>query len=118
MPPTRAPTVGRRPVATTARALDTRTLTSSPARVPPRPPARRSSCRAHARADRCGASHTTERENTYAKIDPGGLARSLPGISDVGGPVLVAKLGNPARFAHAKQVRAFTGLAPKASETG
>jgi transposase len=63
-------------------------------------------------------AHSSEREDAYAKVDPAGLARSLPGISDVGGPVLVAKLGDPARFAHAKQVRAFTGLAPKASETG
>ena len=64
------------------------------------------------------AAHTTERESAYAKVDPDGLARSLPGISEVGGPILVAKLGDPARFTHAKQVRAFTGLAPKASETG
>ena len=64
------------------------------------------------------AAHTTERENAYAKVDPGGLARSLPGISEVGGPTLVAKLGDAARFTHAKQVRAFAGLAPKASETG
>jgi transposase len=64
------------------------------------------------------AAHTSERESAYAKVDPGGLARSLPGISDVGGPALVAKLGDAARFSHAKQVRAFTGLAPRASETG
>ena len=64
------------------------------------------------------AAHATERENSYARVDPDGLARSLPGISDVGGPVLVAKLGEVARFAHAKQVRAFAGLAPRASETG
>jgi transposase len=64
------------------------------------------------------AAHTNERENAYAKVDPAGLARSLPGISDVGGPVLVAKLGDATRFTHAKQVRAFAGLAPKASETG
>jgi len=63
-------------------------------------------------------AHTSERESTYAKVDPSELARSLPGIAEVGGPILVAKLGDPARFTHAKQVRAFTGLAPKASETG
>jgi transposase len=63
-------------------------------------------------------AHASEREEAYRKVDPAGLARSVPGISDVGGPVLVAKLGDPARFQHAKQVRAFTGLAPKASETG
>jgi transposase len=64
------------------------------------------------------AAHTNEREHAYAKVDPDGLARSLPGISEVGGPVLVAKLGDATRFTHAKQVRAFAGLAPKASETG
>jgi transposase len=64
------------------------------------------------------AVHSTERENAYARVDPGGLARSLPGISDVGGPALVARLGDAARFSRAKQVRAFAGLAPKASETG
>jgi transposase len=63
-------------------------------------------------------AHTAAREHAYAKVDPGGLARSLPGISEIGGPALVAKLGDPARFRHGKQVRAFTGLAPKASETG
>ena len=64
------------------------------------------------------AVHTTKREDAYAKVDPAGLARTLPGISDIGGPALVAKLGDPARLRHGKQVRAFTGLAPKASETG
>jgi transposase len=64
------------------------------------------------------ATHTSERERAYGKVDPGGLARSVPGISEVGGPTLVAKLGDAARFTHAKQVRAFAGLAPKASETG
>ncbi len=62
--------------------------------------------------------HASERERAYANVDPAGLARSLPGISDVGGPALVAKLGDAARFRRGKQVRAFTGLAPKASETG
>jgi transposase len=63
-------------------------------------------------------AHASARENAYTKVDSSELARSLPGISEVGGPILVAKLGDVARFAHAKQVRAFTGLAPKASETG
>ena len=64
------------------------------------------------------ATHATAREDAYTNVDPDGLARSLPGIADIGGPALVAKLGDPARFRHGKQVRAFTGLAPKASETG
>jgi transposase len=64
------------------------------------------------------AVHANEREAAYRQVDPDGLARSLPGIADIGGPALAAKMGNPARFRHAKQFRSFTGLAPKASETG
>jgi hypothetical protein len=54
-------------------------------------------------------------------LPPGGpaaLARSLPGLADVGGPALAACMGDPARFRHGKQFRSYTGLAPKASETG
>jgi len=36
----------------------------------------------------------------------------------VGGPALVATMGEPARFHRAKAFRSFTGLVPKASETG
>src|SRR4051794_7512881 len=44
------------------------------------------------------ASHAAEREATYRWVDPGALARSLPGLAEVGGPALVAAMGNPARF--------------------
>jgi transposase len=64
------------------------------------------------------AAHAAERENRYRQVDPAGLARSLPGLAEVGGPALVACMGDPARFGRGKQFRAFTGLAPKASETG
>jgi transposase len=64
------------------------------------------------------AAHATEREDCYRWVDPGGLARSLPGFAEVGGPTLVAVMGDPARFTRGKQFRAFTGLAPRASETG
>jgi transposase len=64
------------------------------------------------------AAHAVERENAYRWVDPAGLARSLPGVADVGGPALVAAMGDPARFARGKQFRSFTGLVPKASETG
>ena len=64
------------------------------------------------------AAHAAERETAYRWVDPGGLARSLPGLADIGGPALVAAMGDPARFAHGKQFRSFTGLVPKASETG
>jgi transposase len=64
------------------------------------------------------ASHATEREEAYRWADPGALARSLPGLGEVGGPAVVAAMGRPGRFAKGRQFRSFTGLAPKASETG
>jgi transposase len=64
------------------------------------------------------AAHAAERENAYHWVDPTALARSLPGVADVGGPALVAAMGDPARFAKGKHFRSFTGLVPKASETG
>jgi transposase len=62
--------------------------------------------------------HATERESCYRWTDPGSLARSLPGLGQIGGPALVATMGPAARFATASRFRAFTGLAPRASETG
>lgn len=64
------------------------------------------------------AVHAAAREAAYQTVDPDGLARSVPGLATVGGPALVAAMGDPARFARGKQFRAFTGLVPKASETG
>jgi transposase len=64
------------------------------------------------------ATHAAERENAYRWVDPGGLARSLPGLAQVGGPALVAAMGDPARFGRGKAFRAFTGLTPRVSETG
>lgn len=64
------------------------------------------------------AAHAAERESCYRWVDPTQLARSLPGVADVSGPALVAAIGDPARFAKGKQFRSFTGLVPKASETG
>jgi transposase len=64
------------------------------------------------------AVHAEAREAAYQAVDPASLARSLPGLADVGGPALVATMGDPARFKRGKQFRAFTGLVPKASETG
>jgi transposase len=64
------------------------------------------------------AAHATQREQHYRQVDPAALARSLPGLADVGGPALTACMGDPARFATGKRFRSFTGLTPKASETG
>ena len=62
--------------------------------------------------------HATERESCYRWVDPAGLARSLPGLAEIGGPALVATMGPATRFATAAKFRSFTGLAPRASETG
>jgi transposase len=62
--------------------------------------------------------HAPHREACYRRVDPAGLARSLPGLAEIGGPALVATMGPASRFLHASKFRAFTGLAPRASETG
>lgn len=64
------------------------------------------------------AAHATERETVYRWVDPLELARSLPGVAAIGGPALVAAMGDPSRFRTGKAFRSFTGLVPKASETG
>jgi transposase len=64
------------------------------------------------------AVHADAREAAYGAVDPTALARSLPGLADVGGPAVVATMGVADRFARGKQFRSFTGLVPKASETG
>jgi transposase len=64
------------------------------------------------------AGHVAAREDAYQQVDPDGLARSLPGVAAIGGPVLVAGLGRPGRFPNGHAFKAFVGLAPKASETG
>jgi transposase len=62
--------------------------------------------------------HARQREACYQRVDPAGLARSVPGLATIGGPALVATMGRASRFATAAKFRAFTGLAPRASETG
>jgi len=62
--------------------------------------------------------HEQPREAAYQAVDPSGLARSVPGLKTVGGPALVACMGDPRRFRGAAAFRSFTGLTPKASETG
>jgi len=38
------------------------------------------------------AVHATARETAYKAVDPDGLARSMPGLADIGGPAIVANL--------------------------
>jgi transposase len=62
--------------------------------------------------------HAQLREDAYRKVDPDQLARTLPGIGQIGGPMLVAVMGDPDRFRNAAAFKAYLGLTPKASETG
>jgi transposase len=62
--------------------------------------------------------HAGQREACYQRVDPAGLARSLPGLAIIGAPALVATMGKASRFATAAKFRCFTGLAPRTSETG
>jgi hypothetical protein len=62
--------------------------------------------------------HRQARERAYLRVEPDELARTLPGIAEVGAPLLVAAIGRAQRFASAAKFKAFTGLTPKASETG
>jgi transposase len=64
------------------------------------------------------SAHAAQREQHYQCVDPAGLARTLPGLADIGAPALIACMGDPARFGRTGQFRSYTGLAPKASETG
>ncbi len=62
--------------------------------------------------------HAKAREDHYRRVDPTGLARSLPGVAAIGGPVLVAGMGRAGRFADGAAFKKFTGLTPKTSGTG
>jgi len=64
------------------------------------------------------AAHAAAREDAYRWVDPLELARSLPGVAAISGPALVATIGDPTRFGNGKAFRSYTGLVPKASETG
>src|SRR5512144_1013588 len=64
------------------------------------------------------AGHASERAHAYRYTDLGALARSLPGLAEVGGPALTACMGDASRFPSGPAFRSYTGLAPKASETG
>jgi transposase len=64
------------------------------------------------------ADHAAARAEAYRFTDPSKLAASLPGLAEVGAPAVTAIIGRAARFRTGRQFRSFTGLAPRASETG
>ncbi|MDP5181560.1 transposase [Blastococcus sp. BMG 814] len=63
-------------------------------------------------------AHAASREEAYRWADPGQLARSLPGLAEVGAPVAAAGIGRPGRFPSGPHFKSYLGLAPRASETG
>jgi transposase len=62
--------------------------------------------------------HELARDAAMAGVDPTGLAASLPGMGPVGTTQLVATMGRPGRFPNGGAFKAFTGLTPRANETG
>jgi transposase len=64
------------------------------------------------------AAHAAAREERYLRVDPGQLARSLPGFAEISAPVLIAVMGRPGRFPDGARFKSYAGLAPRASETG
>ena len=64
------------------------------------------------------AGHAAARAEAYRFTDPARLAASLPGLAEVGAPTVTAIVGRAGRFRTGRQFRSFTGLAPRASETG
>jgi transposase len=64
------------------------------------------------------ATHAAAREQRYRKVDPGQIARSLPGFAEISAPVLVAIMGRPGRFRDGTRFKSYAGLAPRAGETG
>jgi len=64
------------------------------------------------------AVHAAAREQHCRQVDPGQLARSLPGFAEISAPVLVAAMGRPGRFRDRTRFKSYAGLAPRASETG
>ena len=62
--------------------------------------------------------HEHARDAALACVDPAGLASSLPGLGPVGTTQLVATMGRPGRFPNGSAFKAFTGLTPRANETG
>ena len=62
--------------------------------------------------------HAAAREDAYRTADSGQIARTLPGLAEIGGPAMTAVMGHPGRFATGHHFKSFLGLAPRASETG
>ena len=69
-------------------------------------------------ADRTRRPRRPNARTAYRWADPGQLARSLPGLAEVGAPALTAGIGRAARFPSGAHFKSYVGLAPRASQTG
>lgn len=54
----------------------------------------------------------------FARADPGGILRSVPGIGPILGAQILGRLGDPNRFTSLAGVRAFSGLVPRLDSSG
>ncbi len=63
-------------------------------------------------------AHERRREELYGEVDPAGVARSVPGVGEQGAPLAVTRVARPGRFRTADAFASYTGLVPRASETG
>ena len=59
------------------------------------------------------ARHAAGREEAYRWVDVGQIARTLPGVAEVSGPVLAAAIGAPNGSAAERTFKSFVGLRPK-----
>jgi hypothetical protein len=64
------------------------------------------------------ARHEHARDAALARVDPAGLGGQPARLGPVGAAQLVAAMGRPGRFPHAGAFKAFTGLTPRANQTG
>ena len=55
-------------------------------------------------------AHAAAREAAYRTADPGQIARTLPGLAEVGGPAMTAIMGKPGRFPGGHHFKSFLGL--------
>jgi hypothetical protein len=62
--------------------------------------------------------HARAREDAYLQVDPAQLARTLPGIAEIGAPMLVAVMGNPDRFPTRPRSRPTSGWPPRPRRPG
>jgi transposase len=62
--------------------------------------------------------HAEQREIAYLWTDPGQLARALPGLKEVGGPVLISVLGRAGRFPNGAHFKAYVGLTHERQRPG